>query len=377
MTLTEGLLALAALVLLVLVGQGFWASWRARPRRAAQAANSAKSAKSADRVEPALGDSQVTQASQGLQEADQPQGASMPGSGAGSPLTSGPAVPDRGPRAGLTRRRACIDPLIDAVVEVSPEALLSADSVLAAMPTTRRVGSKPLLLEGLNAESGVWEAPQHGQRYSAFQAGVQLANRSGALNEIEYSEFVQKVQAFADALGAAADFVDMGEVVSRARELDEFANAQDAQLAVHLRAKGPSWTVGYLKQCAARHGMKAGAMAGQWVLAGEDAAAPPLVLLSFDPQAALAEDPDQSALRTCTLSLDVPQSPESAEPFSHWQRLASALAQDMEAELVDDDDRPVSVHQFAGIHHELQRLYHALASRDLPAGSAAAQRLFS
>jgi hypothetical protein len=101
------------------------------------------------------------------------------------------------------------------------------------------------------------------------------------------------------------------------------------------------------------------------------------VLLNFDPQAALAEDPDQSALRECTVSLDVPQSPEAAEPFSQWQRLASALAQDMEAALVDDDGRPVSIQQFAGIHQELQRLYEALALRDLPAGSAAAQRLFS
>jgi hypothetical protein len=49
----------------------------------------------------------------------------------------------------------------------------------------------------------------------------------------------------------------------------------------------------------------------------------------------------------------------------------------MEAALVDDDGRPVSIQQFAGIHQELQRLYEALALRDLPAGSAAAQRLFS
>ena len=45
-----------------------------------------------------------------------------------------------------------------------------------------------------------------GQRYSAFQAGVQLANRTGALNEIEYSEFVMKAQAFADAINGAPEF---------------------------------------------------------------------------------------------------------------------------------------------------------------------------
>jgi hypothetical protein len=369
MSLTQGLLALAGLVLLVLVGQGVWASWRARPRRAAQAV---------ERVEPALDTLNSAAPEPGTSDTgatlqDGPSDAQA-ADGVPQPVTN---ATDRAVRSPLVRRRAVIDPLIDAIAEISPEALLSAEAAMGAMPTTRRVGSKPLLIEGLNAESGLWEAPLHGQRYSAFQAGVQLANRSGALNEIEYSEFVQKVQAFADALGAAADFADMGDTVSRARELDDFANAHDAQLAVHLQANGPSWTVGYLQQCAARQGMVAGAIAGQWVLPGEDTDAPALVLLNFDPQAALAEDPDQAALRECTVSLDVPQSPESAEPFSQWQRLASALAQDMDAALVDDDGRPVSIHQFAGIHQDLKRLYEALALRDLPAGSAAAQRLFS
>ncbi|WP_442975535.1 hypothetical protein, partial [Salmonella enterica] len=92
----------------------------------------------------------------------------------------------------------------------------------------------PLLVEGLNAESGEWETPTTGQRYGEFQAGVQLANRSGPLNEIEYSEFVQKVQAFAEPIGALPDFPDMLDAVGRARELDAFASQHDAQLAMRL-----------------------------------------------------------------------------------------------------------------------------------------------
>ncbi len=359
MTLTQGLLLLAAVVLLGLLVQGLWVSWRARPRRAEPVT---------DRVEPSLHAGGAGASARSAADASSVDGS--------VPLGAGATV-DRPLRAASSRRRVCIDPLIDAVAEVTPEAPLAGDSVLAAMPTTRRAGSKPLLVEGLNAASGTWELPVHGQRYSAFQAAVQLANRSGALNEIEYSEFVQKIQAFADALGASADFADMNDVVARARELDEFAHAHDAQLAVHLRAKGPSWTVAYLQQCATRQGMVAGPLAGQLVLPGEEPDAPPLVTLTVDAQAAMADDPDESALRECTLALDVPQSPESAEPFAQWQRLASALARDLEGVLVDDDGRMVSLQQFAGIHHDLQRLYHALSSRDLPAGGVAAQRLFS
>ena len=49
------------------------------------------------------------------------------------------------------------------------------------------------------------------------QVGVQLANRTGALNEIEYSEFVVKAQAFADTVNGAPEFPEMLDEVARAK----------------------------------------------------------------------------------------------------------------------------------------------------------------
>jgi len=73
----------------------------------------------------------------------------------------------------------------------------------------------------------------------------------------------------------------------------------------------------------------------------------------------------------------VPQTPESAEPFAAWQECARRLADDLDATLVDDQGQPITLHAFAAIGQELQRLYRALESRDLTAGSLAARRLFS
>jgi hypothetical protein len=233
------------------------------------------------------------------------------------------------------------------------------------------------MIEGLNAETGDWEAPLAGQRYGEFQAGVQLANRSGALNQIEYSEFVQKLQAFADGVGAMADFPDMLDVVARAKELDGFANPNDAQLTANLRANGAAWSVGYLQQSAARHGFVAGALPGRLVLPGADEAAPPVLALTFDAQAALAEDAEQAAVREVTLALDVPQTPEAAEPFAAWQQAIRGLAGEMDAAVVDHDGRPITLQHFAGIAVELQALYRRLEARDLAAGTPAARRLFS
>ena len=274
------------------------------------------------------------------------------------------------------RRGPRIDALIDAIAALAVEAPVSGDTVLAHLPPSRRAGSKPMLVEGLNAESGQWEPPQAGARYGELQAAVQLANRSGALNEIEYSEFVQKVHAFADAIGAVPDFPDMLDVVARARELDAFASPHDATLTVHLQANSVAWSVGYLHQCAERHGFVPGALPGRLVLPSADDGAPPVLVLSFDAQAALSDDAQLAPVRQLTLTLDVAQTPEAAEPFAVWQQAIRALAEDMDAAAVDDQGRPVTLMHYTTIADELTTLYRALESRDMAAGSALARRLF-
>ncbi|MDP3618401.1 MAG: cell division protein FtsZ, partial [Ramlibacter sp.] len=123
------------------------------------------------------------------------------------------------PEMLLPEKKPGLDALIDALTTIELEGPVSGDAALAAMPSTRRAGSKPFAIEGLNEATGQWEVPRAGQRYSSFQAGVQLANRTGALNEIEYSEFVVKVQAFADAVNGVAEIPEMLDEIARAREL--------------------------------------------------------------------------------------------------------------------------------------------------------------
>jgi hypothetical protein len=245
------------------------------------------------------------------------------------------------------------------------------------MPATRRAGSKAVFVEGQNAESGLWEPIQAGQRYSELQAGVQMANRLGAINEIEYSEFVQKIQTYADSVGAMADFPDMLEAVAQAREVDQFASGHDAQLVLRLRARGSAWSVGYVQQHATRHGFIPGVIPGRLVLPSAEEGAPPILSLTFDAQAAFAEDLNQSAVRELTLAFDVPQTAPELQPFLAWRAAGEALAHTLSATLTDDGSQPLNAKGFDAIAHELSRLYAAMAQRDLAAGSAVARRLFS
>ena len=352
--MTTALLALAAIVLVALIAHGWWSVRRVSPRQP-------EPEHPPGRVEPALGAQAAERLPEPAQEAPAPEH-----DGAVAPV--GLAGP---------RQAACLDALIDAIVALAVDAPVPGEMALAHLPASRRAGSKPMHIEGLEAQVGQWEVPAPGRLYTEFQAGVQLANRSGALNEIEYSEFVQKVQGFAEGVGAMADFPDMLEVVARARELDEFASPLDAQITLTLRARSVPWSVGYVVQCAGRHGFVPGVLPGRLVIPSPEEGAPPVLVLSFDPQVALADDPQAASLREVVLSLDVPQTPQASEPYPQWYEVATALAAELEATPVDDASRPVTLGDFDAIGRQLDQLYQALESRDLAAGTPAARRLFS
>ena len=227
MTLTTALWIVGGLVLLAVAVQGLLAARRAGPRRPLLALPAPDSG---DRVEPALDHQEAQDTQPELR----------------------PPAPKRVPR---------LDALIDAIAPLALESPVTGEFVLGHLPATRRAGSKPFYIEGLDTEIGDWEPPAPGRRYGELQAGVQLASRSGALNEIEYSEFVQKVQAFAEIVGAMPDFPDMLDVVARARELDGLTSPLDAQLTVTLRSNAVAWT----------RGLPAAGGGASWLRAGRGA----------------------------------------------------------------------------------------------------------
>ena len=276
----------------------------------------------------------------------------------------------------LPEKKPGLDALIDVIAPVAVDSIVSGEAALAGMPSTRRAGSKPFAVEGLGVESGDWEMPVAGRRYSAFQTGVQLANRTGALNQIEYSEFVMKTQAFAEAVNGEPEIPEMLDEVARARELDQFASGLDAQLGFTLRAVNAAWSPGYVQQSASRLGFVASAIPGRMVLPAAQAGHAPVMGLAFNAQVADVKA-EHTALRALTLSLDVPQVARSEQPFARMCRMAMDLAKSMDGVVTDDDGNPIGPEAMEVINEDLEQLYDTLDGRDLSAGSVLGRRLFS
>ncbi|MDO5653786.1 MAG: cell division protein ZipA C-terminal FtsZ-binding domain-containing protein, partial [Brachymonas sp.] len=321
-SLQLGLAAAGAAVLLGLVAHNAWEARKNRPRTAEPAPPPEAVAAQADNWDsnfaPVLDD-----------DAD---------ASADTPVRMRPAdLAAQGLSQSAALDKKPLDPLIDAIasIELDAGAVVSGEAALAALPASRRVGDKPFAVEGRNTLTQNWELPQAGQHYDAFQTGVQLANRAGALNDIGFSEFTLKAQAFADGVNGTPHFPDMIEEVARARELDQFASTNDARLSFVLRARGAAWSTGYLQQVAMRHGFVAGALPGRMVLPAEVPGDPPMLSLEFDTQAALAEDLEQSAVNEVLLCLDIPQVPADQQPFQRLCAVAQALAKEMDGTIID------------------------------------------
>lgn len=280
--------------------------------------------------------------------------------------------------AGAAQHGAILHSLIDALATMDFAQPVAGEALLMVAPTTSRAGNKPFRVEAFNAASNDWESIRVGQRYTKVRAGVQLANRLGALNSIEFSEFAAKVTQMADGLGASAALPDMMQEVRRAAELDHFAAQNDVQLDFWLRAQqSGGWSVAFVQQHAQALGFETSNVDGRWVLPSPQLGGAPVLTLSIDPQAVLPEQLPHSAIYEVQLGLDVAQVPQSEHPLRQLHQVAIALCSRMGAVLCDQNGQVVDDAALQVIAPRLDEIYAQLAARDLAAGSALARRLFS
>lgn len=292
----------------------------------------------------------------------------------------------------LPERRWGLDPSVDAIISLRLDVPVTGETALLVQPATRRAGSKPFGIEGRNAANGLWEDLCAGHSYTELQAGVQLANRTGAINDVELAEFTDKVRQFAERIGACIRALPEATAeIARARELDQFASEHDAQLGFSIRAHSAAWSPGYIEQHAGAAGFTRTAMPGRMQLPSDILGNNALLALTFDvhtgaaaavgePGGPCAEaDSDRAglAVHEINLSLDVPQVPRSENPFARLCQAAQQLCASMDGVLCDHNGNPLPPQVLESIGADLHALYDTLDARGVSAGSALARRLFS
>jgi hypothetical protein len=268
------------------------------------------------------------------------------------------ALPQRGVAAG-----PILDARLDCIVELPLGGPVMPDRLMTAAGALRRVGTKPVAIEA-DTGNGQWIVPTAASgALQRVRAGVLLANRTGPLNAMEFSEFEDAVTGLGVALGAGGAIVPaMSPVLDHARRLDDFCAALDALIGANIETPTPL-SSDELAALAKSLGL-AERGSNRYVRLGE--AGEVVFSLSFGERA-----------EQLTLLLDVPRAPVHEQPWKAMIDCARRCAQMTGGQLVDDAQRPLSTAQVAVVSKQLEERYDGLRRAGLAAGSSAALRVFN
>jgi hypothetical protein len=286
---------------------------------------------------------------------------------ADEPVAAMPPVGADGLTPAAELATSLVDPLIDCLIPLALEIAVRGDKVLPALQTLRHVGNKPIHYIGLHV-NGDWEPITHGGVYTKLQAGVQMASRTTALNELEYSELVTRLRALADEIGAEPEIPDMIEVMGEARTLHRFVAGHDAQLGVNLMSNGAPWAIATLIGALEKQGFDV-RPDGRYAMPDGDGG----IMFTLSTNVTLGAD----TTSRLTLLLDVPCVAPARDGFNTMVNCAKSLVGRLDATIVDDSDQPLSDEALAGINGQVLDFYQEMEAADIPAGSTRALRLFS
>ena len=264
-------------------------------------------------------------------------------------------------------RELPVDELIDCVITLEFEAPIRGEKLLAEISELKYVGKKPVHFAALGHD-GIKSAVAHGGVYTGLFAGVQMVNRSGPLNELEYSEFVGGLREIADRLNAHSDIPDMNQVMSISRELHQFVSEHDAQLSVNILANGSPWGIATLLAALETQGFDV-RPDGRLVMPDGDGGN----LFTLSTNVSMSE----TITPRLTLLLDVPCVAPARDGFGAMSACAQSLAKRLGGTVVDDGNQPISQAALDEIAGQVNDFYAAMAEAQIPAGSQRAQRLFS
>lgn len=275
-------------------------------------------------------------------------------------------------------KETVIDSLIDCVIPLEFDYPVPAERILPLLSHLRHVGNKVISCEGLNLETQSRQTICAGQRYQAIYLAVQLANRHGALNALEFSEFANGVQQFAHTLESKVVLPETPIVLAAARELDAFSQENDIQLTIHVQTRSRPFVASEIYARLLEDGLVLARDGSQFTYYHMHEETPKQAFtVRFSDCNFLQDDLSYCRREQIELCFDAPRSVEEIRPLRLMWLYAGLLAKNFDAVIVDDHGHLLAESALMVIESRLKEIYARLRQRGIVAGSSSALRLFS
>jgi hypothetical protein len=262
------------------------------------------------------------------------------------------------------------DPVCEVVIEVHFGMPVRGADLLSRVHNLRQAGRKPVRVFA-QTDGQIHRARIHpDESYASVQLAVLLANRSGPLTAIEWSQAWARAQDLADHFEGTIEGPDQQVALEQAARLDDTCAALDTQVGLTLELPAPR-PASELVSAALALGFTDDGSRLAW-LADDGAARFTLTRADGAPLEAGMTPTDR-----LNLLLDVPCSPADARAFGRMVDAGRELAGRLQASLVDDHGKPLAPGAESLIDERLQVLFQQLEQAGLPAGGERAVRVFS
>ena len=263
-----------------------------------------------------------------------------------------------------------VDPATEVVIDIAFGFPVPAQQLHPIISAIHRVGSKPVRIFAEREGGGHRAKLRENESYASMQLAVLLANRSGPLTDIEWSQLWSVAQGLAEKFEGSLEGPEQGEVLRRAQELDKVCAALDAQVGLALQLDG---TIAV--RDVTRVVKETGFLAHGRQLAWMAESGQPRFTMLFD--GVQPGEVQSAGVDRIDLLLDLPHSPADEQAFSRMASVGRDLASRLNATLIDDQGRPLADGADHAIDVKLLDLYSKLDGAGFPAGAERTARLFS
>jgi FtsZ-interacting cell division protein ZipA len=211
---------------------------------------------------------------------------------------------------------------------------------------------------------------------------IQLADRAGPIAQSMLNRFQLAVETLGLDINAHVEWQNAGDALSDAAALDQFCIEVDKTMGFHLlHGENGAFTGTKLRGLAEAQGMQ---LDNDGTFKFYDAASqdnpflqPQFVMFNRDDYPFNATMLRSSVVKSITFQLDIPHTNNCVEAFNTMLKTAKQMEIGLNAQLVDDNNRPLTDTHTEKIRHQLKTIQATMLSRGIAPGSACARRLFS
>lgn len=267
------------------------------------------------------------------------------------------------------------DPEIECIVTLQPARAVTVGALAAGLHA--RLG-KRLRWFGRTAPNAPWlllGSDTKGE-FVEVAACLLLADRNGAASRAQLDTFSRVVGELAPLLPAAMSVPDPAGEAERAEALDRLCADVDVQLGLTILVTGTGSIPGTkLRGVAEAAGFRLVA-GGRFEWVNEDTGSVQYSLQNLRNEPFTSDTLRLSATNGVVFVLDVPRVSDPPRTFDQMKLAARRMAQNLGAELVDDNRRPLDDPALAAIRKQVEAAGAALRESGIEPGSPRALALF-